>query len=489
MASSSPPPPPAPPAPESQPPPAPAGAVDLAPYLQHLLASPAAALSLAQARAVGRAVTAGAFDAVQLAALLALMAARGETAETVAGLALALRCAMSRARLPAAVPRVQEIVGTGGDGLGTVNVSTAAAVLAAACGVPVAKHGSVSVSSLSGAADVLRELGVAMLPPALVGRCVEQAGIAFMFAPLFHPALKHVVPVRRAMRMRTVFNLLGPLLSPCGAQSLVLGVFAPRLLSVFAEAVVALDADAAAGGGDGVVDERRDGDACAGAGAGDGASAGNAGAVDARGTGAGAGAGAEAAAAAATVAAAPSHSRALVVHCEGMDEITPWGPTRAIEVRDGHASAEFVIDPLHFATPVPRCSIADLKGGNPRENAAILRRVLAGGAEADLPIGLTIALNAGAALYTFGAPGAGSVEAGFLIAQAALRSGRALAVLDAWAATTQRLTAEAAAEAEGGGAAGGGAEGGGAAGGGAAGGGAVGERALGGGAMSGGAAQ
>jgi len=354
--------------------------VDLSPFMGALLAAPSASLSFAQAAAVGAAVTAGAFDPVQLAALLALMAARGETAETVAGLASALRAAATRVALPPSVPRVQEIVGTGGDGLGTVNVSMAAALLAAACGVPVAKHGSVSVSSQSGAADVLRELGVAMLPPALVAPCLEQAGLAFLFAPLFHPALRHVVPVRRSMRMRTVFNLLGPLLSPCGAQCLVLGVFAPRLLPIFAEAVAAL------GGG----------------------------------------------------------TRALVVHCEGMDEITPVGPTRAIEVReDGSVSAEFEIDPLRFAAPVPRCAVEDLKGGVPAENAAILRRVLAGGAEADSPIGRTVALNAGAALYTFGR--AESVEQGFLRAQEVLRGGAALRTLDAWAATTRRLVAEAAA--------------------------------------------
>jgi len=251
-------PPPLPPPAAAEPP------VDLSPLLQQLLAAPDAALSFAQAAAVGRAVTAGAFDAVQLAALLAVLAARGETAEALAGLALALRGAMARASAPharagadegpagtgagaggggGAPLRLQEIVGSGGDGLGTVNVSTAAAVLAAACGLPVAKHGSVSVSSLSGAADVLRELGVAMLAPPLVGRCVDEAGIAFMFAPLFHPALARVAPVRRALRVRTVFNLLGPLLSPCGAKSLVLGVFAPRLLPVFAQALVALDAD------------------------------------------------------------------------------------------------------------------------------------------------------------------------------------------------------------------------------------------------------
>jgi anthranilate phosphoribosyltransferase len=190
-------------------------------------------------------------------------AVRGETPAEVAALAAELRNRSVAVPLSESFRQSREILdvcGTGGDRLNTFNISTTVALVCAAAGVPVAKHGSVSVSSLSGAADVLRELGVAMLPPALVGRCVAEAGIAFMFAPLFHPALKHVVPVRKAMRMRTVFNLLGPLLSPCGATSLVLGVFAPRLLSIFAEAVAALDAEAEA-----------EAEAGAGAGAGDAA--------------------------------------------------------------------------------------------------------------------------------------------------------------------------------------------------------------------------
>jgi anthranilate phosphoribosyltransferase len=133
-----------------------------------------------------------------------------------------------------------DIVGTGGDGANTVNLSTAAAVLAASCGALVAKHGNRSVSSRSGSADVLEDLGVPMLRPEQVAPCLEEAQIAFMYAPHFHPAMRFVAPVRKATGIRSVFNILGPLLNPAGCKHVVIGVYTPELLDVFGEVLLTL---------------------------------------------------------------------------------------------------------------------------------------------------------------------------------------------------------------------------------------------------------
>ena len=124
-----------------------------------------------------------------------------------------------------------------------MNFSTAAAVVAAACGARVAKHGNRSVSSRSGSADVLEALGVVMLDPDKIAPCIDAAGIAFMFAPKFHPAMKWVAPVRRAVGVRTVFNILGPLLNPAGAKRMMLGVYSPDLLELYGNTVHALGAE------------------------------------------------------------------------------------------------------------------------------------------------------------------------------------------------------------------------------------------------------
>jgi len=130
---------------------------------------------------------------------------------------------------------VVDIVGTGGDGHHTVNFSTAASVVVAACGVRVAKHGNRSVSSQCGSADVIEELGVTItLPPAGIQHCLSRAGIAFMFAPGFHPAMKNVVPVRKALGVRTVFNILGPLLNPAGCTRMLIGVYSEPMVGLMA---------------------------------------------------------------------------------------------------------------------------------------------------------------------------------------------------------------------------------------------------------------
>jgi len=136
---------------------------------------------------------------------------------------------------------VVDIVGTGGDGHHTVNFSTAASVVVAACGAKVAKHGNRSVSSQCGSADVLEELGVTIaLPPAGVEKCLAEAGIAFMFAPGFHPAMKNVVPVRKALGVRTVFNILGPLLNPAASQRALIGVYSEAMVPLMANALYEL---------------------------------------------------------------------------------------------------------------------------------------------------------------------------------------------------------------------------------------------------------
>lgn len=137
-----------------------------------------------------------------------------------------------------------DIVGTGGDGHHTVNFSTAASVVAAACGAKVAKHGNRSVSSQCGSADVLETLGVVISQqPAGIERCLEHAGIAFMFAPNFHPAMKNVVPVRKALGVRTVFNILGPLLNPAAAGRALIGVYSESMVSLMAHALHELGAE------------------------------------------------------------------------------------------------------------------------------------------------------------------------------------------------------------------------------------------------------
>jgi len=184
-----------------------------------------------EAEAGVRAVIAG-VDHCQTAAFLVLLRAKGETPSEVAGMVTAMRDHM--------VPvdpggSVVDIVGTGGDGHHTVNFSTAASVVVAACGARVAKHGNRSVSSQCGSADVIEELGVSItLPPAGIQHCLAQAGIAFMFAPGFHPAMKNVVPVRKALGVRTVFNILGPLLNPAGCTRMLIGVYSEPMVDLMA---------------------------------------------------------------------------------------------------------------------------------------------------------------------------------------------------------------------------------------------------------------
>jgi anthranilate phosphoribosyltransferase len=159
----------------------------------------------------------------QLGGLLMALRVRGETIDEITGAVSAMRAKMLKVNAP---PDAIDVVGTGGDGSGSVNVSTCAALIVAGAGVPVAKHGNRALSSRSGAADVLSALGVRIdISPQQVSRCVTEAGIGFMFAPAHHPAMKNVNPTRVELATRTIFNLLGPLSNPAGVTRQMVGVF------------------------------------------------------------------------------------------------------------------------------------------------------------------------------------------------------------------------------------------------------------------------
>jgi anthranilate phosphoribosyltransferase len=294
-------------------------------------------------------------DAVK-AALLVGLAAKGESAQEIAGAAAAMR--RRAVVIPHDAERVVDTCGTGGDGQGTFNISTAAALVAAAGGAVVAKHGNRSVSSRSGSADVLGELGVELeLDAAAMGRCLEEVGVAFLFAPLLHPAMREVMPVRRELGVRTIFNLLGPLTNPAGARRQLLGVYHRGLVEPVAEVLRELGSE-----------------------------------------------------------------HALVVHGDGLDEITTSGATLVGEVRDGTVRL-FEVEPESFG--LERRDRDELRGGEPAENAAAMRRILDGeeGALADV-----VAFNAAAALYVAGL--AEELRDGLERAREALRRGDAAATLE-----------------------------------------------------------
>ncbi len=188
------------------------------------------------------AVMDGAVDDVVVAASLAALRVKGETGAEVAAAARAMRVRSVAVNI-AEPERAVDTCGTGGDGAETINISTAAALLASAAGVPVAKHGNRSVSSRCGSADVLEAAGVRLdVGPGVMASLHDEIGIAFLFAPRLHPAMKAVMPVRRSLGVRTVFNLLGPLTNPAGVERQVIGVWGPDVQELMAEAVAELGA-------------------------------------------------------------------------------------------------------------------------------------------------------------------------------------------------------------------------------------------------------
>ncbi|MGE5514035.1 MAG: anthranilate phosphoribosyltransferase [Bacteroidota bacterium] len=186
-------------------------------------------------------MTAGHATQAQMGAFLMALRVRGETVEEITGAAQMLRSRMNRVEVP---PGAVDIVGTGGDGVGTYNVSTCASLVAAGAGLRIAKHGNRSVSSISGASDVLAALGVKLdVPFEVISRSVAEAGVGFMWAPMHHPAMKHWAPVRAELGIRTIFNLLGPISNPAGVKRQIVGVFSWQWVEPIAHVLNKLGAE------------------------------------------------------------------------------------------------------------------------------------------------------------------------------------------------------------------------------------------------------
>jgi anthranilate phosphoribosyltransferase len=212
--------------------------------LEHLLGG--GDLSSEEAETLLRGLTDEEIPHPMAGAFLAALRLKGETAEEVLGFASGMRKLSLRPRLPDSAARAVDVVGTGGDGSGSINLSTGAALLAAACGQPVVKHGNGSISSRCGSADVLRELGLPIpLDPQEAASCLAATGFTFLFAPQYHPAMRTLAPVRRALGVRTVFNLLGPLTNPAAPPYLVAGAWSEKAARLIAETVAGMEMERA----------------------------------------------------------------------------------------------------------------------------------------------------------------------------------------------------------------------------------------------------
>jgi anthranilate phosphoribosyltransferase len=312
--------------------------------------------------AMGEILAGRASDAL-IAGLLTALRMKGETVDEVVGFATAMR----RQARPifanaAGAPRemLVDTCGTGGDARGTFNVSTAAAFVVAGAGVRVAKHGNRSISSRCGSADVLEALGVSLAtPPERVGEAIQQVGIGFLFAPEVHAAMKHAMRARRELKVRTVFNLLGPLTNPAGAGAQVLGVYDAGLIELMARALGELGAE-----------------------------------------------------------------RAFVVHgADGLDEISLSGETHVAEVRGGEVRSYTVV-PEDFG--LRRAPLEAIAGGDARQNAQLIRRILEGELGPHREI---VQANAAAALVAAGR--AADWSEGVRLAAQSIDSGSARAKLNA----------------------------------------------------------
>ena len=267
----------------------------------------------------------------QIAAFLTAMRIKGPTAPELAGLAKSLR--NHAVKVESGIENLVDVVGTGGAVVKTFNVSTAASIVAAGAGVYIAKHGNRAITSKCGSADVLAELGVKIDPgPEVVAECIRQAHVGFMFAPMFHPAMKYVQPIRKSLGFRTVFNILGPLANPADVPALVLGVAEEELMPMMAEALKVLG----------------------------------------------------------------THY-AMVVHSNGLDEISIAATTKILELKDGQITAK-ELNPEDLG--IALADIEDLRVSDAKASAKVLRDVLSAknsGRPKDIVI-----LNAAAAIIAGG---------------------------------------------------------------------------------------
>lgn len=302
----------------------------------------------------------------EIGAFLLALRAKGEKPEEIAGFVRGMKKAGKTIR-PKVPFRLVDTCGTGGDGLNTINVSTAAAIVTAAAGVPVAKHGNRAATSMSGSSDVLEALGIKVdLTPEHVRRTIEEIGIGFMFAPVFHPAMKRVAGVRKKLGVHTVFNILGPLTNPAGAKGQIIGVFDKNLCEPIAYALAELGTE-----------------------------------------------------------------HALVVHGDGMDEISNTGETYVAELKNGEVST-YTLTPESLG--VLRVNLEDTKGGTPKENARDLLCIFKGqkGPKRDL-----VVMNAAAALYVSGI--VGSIRQAIPIAEDAIDSGKVMVKFNQFRTFTTEL--------------------------------------------------
>ncbi|NDJ52000.1 MAG: anthranilate phosphoribosyltransferase [Chloroflexi bacterium] len=336
-------------------------AIDIASRFGHLQAH--------EAEAVMNEIMVGDASPAQIGAYLMALRMKGETRSEIVGSARAMRANAERVQTRFAPDDLLDTCGTGGDRSGTFNISTTVAFVAAAAGVPVAKHGNRAATSKSGSADVLAALGYNLeLSPEQVGRCIDEVGIGFLFAPKLHPAMKHAVGPRREMGIRTMFNILGPLTNPAGAKRQLMGVFAADLGPFLAHVLSDL------------------------------------GAVSAM----------------------------IVSGYGGVDELTTTGPNQVSHLKDGEIET-YSLDPTELGFQAS--TIKALQGGEPAENAAILRGILSGDvntAKRDV-----VVLNAGAALLA--AAKVDSIEDGINLAIARIDDGSALAKLNDLIAFSQEL--------------------------------------------------
>ena len=325
-------------------------------------------LSLHQAEVVFDSIMAGELTPTQIAGVLVSLKTKGESVAEIAGAAQAMRNASVKVQVSA--EHLVDTCGTGGSGTHKLfNVSTAAAVVAAAGGAHVAKHGNRAATSKSGSADVLESAGVNLeLSPERVGRCITEVGLGFLFAMSHHPAMRFAGPVRKELGVRTVFNLLGPLTNPASAKCQLLGVFSNDVQWPIAKVLQQLGAE-----------------------------------------------------------------HAMVVHADGLDELTVAGQSQIVELKDGQIN-EYTLEPADFG--MDEQDVSSLRCESPEESLKLIQAALNGSenqAASDI-----VALNAGAALYVSGV--AGSMANGVAMAQDLIITGQAAEKFKEFLAFTKAVT-------------------------------------------------